>query len=1318
MTAGKVLRWTGLAVLALIVVVIVAGFFILRSDKFHRYVIAKAEEKLGESTGGRVEIGSYTFQWHPLTITIHNLVVHGTEPPNVHPLFSVDELDIGLKIVSLLHQKIDLKDIEVKHPVVNLVVNRAGKTNIPNPKQPTSNSKPVNVFDLGVNHAVLSGGEIYYLDRKTPLDADLLDLNTLIQFDPHKSQYAGSLSYKRGRLKYGTYNPVAHDFDSRFTASPSEFTLSPAILRLENSRLTLHATVTNYKQPDLNVNYDLFLHTADFRRMMKSTSLPLGDISIAGTMKYHDQPGKPALDLVEMNGALNSSQLLVETSSARARIDHLHGSFVLANGDFNARGLAADLLGGHLDADLTVKNVASSANQVGSLRASIGNLSITDAEHAMRTAAGPQVPVTGRLNGTAEAAWHGNVSKTLRARADMTLAGNINPPHTAPGSQTPLNGAVHLTYVAATQAITFTQSQLQTPATLIRVNGTVANRSNLQVQANTRNLHELETLALAFKAPAPAKPGAPATPPPAIYGVASLNANVTGSTKRPNITGQLNAQNLQVQDTHWKTLQANFSAGPGGVQVQRGSLVSATQGSLQFALSAGLRDWKYEPKNPIMVDVVATRMPIEQLAQMANLQYPVSGNLSANINIRGSELNPVGTGNIRLASAHVDGVAVPRLTVDFRGNGNAVNTTTNASIAGGTVVANVVYFPKDQGYNAQLNVRQIRLNQVQKLSAMQMAGLLNATASGRGTIKDPQLDATITIPQLTMRDKPISGITARIGVANQQANVTVDSTIAQSFVQARGTMKLTGDKYATLRLDTRGIALQTLLAAYMPQQSNNLKGELELHATASGPVSTPAAMQATLTIPVFYVTYNQLQIGAASPIRADYRNGALTLDRTELKGTGTDIVLQGTYPVKGDAPASFTATGGVDLSVARLLDPELSSGGRILLNVHGNVVHGTPGVQGDIRIVDAMFSSPSEPMGVEHLNGVFALDNNRVVIQNFTGNVGGGQMNLTGTVAYRPALQFNVGLTAKNVRLLYPEGVRTIFDSNLALAGNLQDANLTGRVLLDNMSFTQGFDIATFMSSSSSGATSPPGQGFSQNLHLAIAVQSTGQLGLESSQVSLNGAINLRVQGTAADPVILGRADITSGEAFFMGRRYQIQRAIANFNNPNETQPVLNVLVTTVVNQYNISLGLIGPMDRLRTSYVSDPPLPPVDIINLLARGQTTEEANAAPSNLGANQVIASGLASQVSGQIQKLAGISSLTIDPTMGGNGTNPGARIAIQQRVTKNFFFTFSTDVTNAQQDIIQGEYQLNKRWGLEADRDEVGNIGVSAKYHTSF
>jgi hypothetical protein len=123
-----------------------------------------------------------------------------------------------------------------------------------------------------------------------------------------------------------------------------------------------------------------------------------------------------------------------------------------------------------------------------------------------------------------------------------------------------------------------------------------------------------------------------------------------------------------------------------------------------------------------------------------------------------------------------------------------------------------------------------------------------------------------------------------------------------------------------------------------------------------------------------------------------------------------------------------------------------------------------------------------------------------------------------------------------------------------------------------------------------------------------------------------------------------------------------------------------------------------------------------VDIINLLARGQTTEEA--APANLNANSILAQGLASQASGQLQKLAGLSSLQIDPTIGGSGTNPTARVALQQRVTRNFIFTFSTDVTDPESQVIQGEYQINNRWSVAALRTQVGGYSVNAKFHSNF
>ena len=149
-----------------------------------------------------------------------------------------------------------------------------------------------------------------------------------------------------------------------------------------------------------------------------------------------------------------------------------------------------------------------------------------------------------------------------------------------------------------------------------------------------------------------------------------------------------------------------------------------------------------------------------------------------------------------------------------------------------------------------------------------------------------------------------------------------------------------------------------------------------------------------------------------------------------------------------------------------------------------------------------------------------------------------------------------------------------------------------------------------------------------------------------------------------------------------------------------QTEPVVNLAATTTVNQYNISLRLQGPLERLRTSYSSDPSLPPADIINLLAFGQTTEAAgaNPTPGNLGAESVLASGVSSQLASKIQNIAGISRLSIDPvlssTANGAQQNPGAIITVQQRVTSNLFVTFITDVTSTQNEIIQVEYHFRR------------------------
>ena len=140
----------------------------------------------------------------------------------------------------------------------------------------------------------------------------------------------------------------------------------------------------------------------------------------------------------------------------------------------------------------------------------------------------------------------------------------------------------------------------------------------------------------------------------------------------------------------------------------------------------------------------------------------------------------------------------------------------------------------------------------------------------------------------------------------------------------------------------------------------------------------------------------------------------------------------------------------------------------------------------------------------------------------------------------------------------------------------------------------------------------------------------------------------------------------------------------------------------------------------MQTSYTSDPPLPPADIINLLALGKTAAESasESTPSSVGAESVLAQGAASQVSSKIQKFAGISQLTIDPLAASNTTDPGAQISIQQRVTGNILVTFSTDVTNTQATSAQLQYRTSRQTSVSVLRDQNGGYAVDFRLHKTF
>ncbi len=852
------------------------------------------------------------------------------------------------------------------------------------------------------------------------------------------------------------------------------------------------------------------------------------------------------------------------------------------------------------------------------LHASVQAISLGVAKTALRTASLNQIPIDGHINGVADAAWAGSV-KNIKARSDIGLKAALTSA-SAGSAAIPLDGAFHLSYDGRSGVASLSNTFVRTPQTRVDINGTAGQRFNLRVQVHAGDLREVDSLAAAFQNTGTQTSASTASPSSLnLAGAADVEVFLEGSTNDSRIRGQLKGRSLQVGNTEWRSLELGLQASKSEVSIQNGSLVNAQQGYINFSFSSALSNWHYLPSSPVNVQLVSRGLAIRQLLQVAKLDYPVSGNLSVDVSMHGSQLSPMGNGSVQLAQANVYGQRLKQCSVQFQANGNALTTALNLSMSAGSAKANLVFYPKNKGYELQLDAPGVKLAQLQPVQDRNLGidGVLTISARGRGTLDDPQLTATIQIPQLQMRQASISGIKADLNVANQNAQLTLDSEVTQSFVQARGTMELTGEHYVHATLDTKGMPIEGLLALYAPAKTNGPRGILEVHAAAEGPLSDKTRMQAQVVIPTLKADYQGLQIGNTRPIRVHYANSIVALDPTEIVGTDTSLRLQGQLPLEGNAPVTLSAVGAVDMQLLRFLQPDVQSSGKLLFDVRGSGATANLALQGQLRLQNISMMTTDSPLGLQNLNGILDISNNQVNITQLAGEAGGGQISGRGVIGYRPQLQMNVALQAKNVRIRYQDAIRTVLGGDLNFVGTSNAATLNGRVLIDSLSFTQNFDLASLAGQVQSGAESAPTAGMADKIKLDIAVETSRDLNLASSEVSLQGQANLRVVGTAADPVIVGRTEFTAGDIFLMNKRYQIERGVIAFSNPNRTEPVLNILLTTTINQYNLSLTFLGPLDKMQTSYVSDPPLPTADIINLIARGQTTQQAAASPSTLG-----------------------------------------------------------------------------------------------------
>ena len=1307
MNPKKLILWLPAVLVLLILALVLSALLLMKtSPRGRQVVLAKVSRRLSQSTGRQIDIGDFRLHLRNFGFEFFDITVHGREPYTAAPFLQIQRLNVNIRFASALRRQLHLRKLLIDHPVVHISTGSGSASNL---AEPTSNPSGgvETIFDLAVEECLVEDGIIYVNDTHAQLAGEVHNLQLRTEFNPALNSYRGLLRYSPGKIQYRDYLPVLHELETTFVMTRRNFTLEKFTLTVDKSRFFAHGSLENFDSPDVTAVYEAQLSADDLAHMLRNNLLTSGIAKVTGSLSYRSHADRSLFENVALAGDISSSALKFRLPAATTEVREVKATYKLANGSLEVHDLSAQALGGSLKADLIIHDLRGVSEAA--LQSRVREISFAQLQSIAQQSWGPEAHLSGKISADADATWN-HAFANLVVQADVSVKGTIG--------HSPLTGALHSRY-AANRQFELRNSYIRTPETALTLDGKVGSHSQLDIALHSSDLHELELLAANIGAALTGKPPRNFD----LHGSGSLTGSVTGFVTAPRLQGKLELRSPEVAGTSWKLLRSDIDIGPSMFRLRHAALEAAKEGKINFDLYIGLNDWVYSSANPLQAEISASQIALADVLRLADLPYPVSGALSGKASLTGSGRRPLGHGEFSIADGKIFSESIESLNLGFQADEKSVHSSLVVRLPAGVAHVELTLDPETSTYQANMQADSIRLEQLNTLQQrnLPIRGAVSLRASGQGVIASPEAKATLKVSELQFEQQPIPELILEASIHKGLAEILLNSTSALTPVQGHGVIEIRPPYVADLYLDASRFSFAPLLAIYAHAYSTAIRAETELHASLRGPLQNPGQLEGHAKIEGLTVSYREFHLDAPKPIRVNYQSGILALEPASIQGTGIDLRVEATIPLNDRRKTEYLLQGTVDLGIAQMIQPDLTCTGQMQFDLDSRKHIPGSDFYGELRIKDGGLHTPAFPLGLDKTNGILNVGQRRIEIKRFEGQSGGGTVTARGGLTLRPSLQVDLGVTGKNIRLRYPEGVRVILDSNLTLAGDQQEAKLSGNVEVQRLSLTPDFDLDNLIRQFSEQELSGSPSELARHVHLEVALESASEIDVVSTQVSLQGNANLRVAGTLAEPVILGRANLMGGDLFLGGNRYVMQNGAIDFVNPLRTEPLLNVRAKTKINQYVINLNIEGPADRLNVTFTSEPPLSPLDIINLLAFGNTSEASGGDPLTtgaMGAQSALVQGLGNAVSNRVQRFAGLSYFSVNPALGSSNQNTGARVVIQHRVTSNLVVTYSADVTSTQDQAMQLEYRFNSRWSVSGVRDQNGGFGATVSFHRIF
>jgi translocation and assembly module TamB len=1332
---------------------IVALGIYINTDSFQALVRRRLVAEIERITGGRAEIGSFhTIPFH-LQAEVRNVTVHGRESADEIPLAHADSIVARLKIISLLESEFGFHEVILERPVIHIAFYRDGRTNLPlRADKVTGRASIEQLFALSITRLEMRQGRVIWDDQTIPLDFAARDTSLQMDYSYLHSRYDGRLLLGMVDTKLLDCRPFAWMSTADFSLTSDSATFNSLQWNSGHSHLSATGQIADFRHPHVHAAYDANIDLTEAALITRQPQLRAGKLEVKGD-------GSWSLDQFKSNGLLALRDVAWQNGEVAFAKAGVRGNYALTDQQLALSKIQGEIFGGSFAGDAEWsqwlapdQHISASARKIletatisaahpkggqiikskppaiqnARISLKLRDFSVDSVATALNAPTRPlqALHLAGFVSGNVETRWKGT-----RHDAETQFTLDANPPAHSSPPQLPFTAHANGVYYSATDSLDLPQFMLTTPASRVQASGTLSSTSALKLSVSTSSLADWLPLVAVVRGPE--------LFPVTLNGRATFNGNMTGSLPSPQLAGNLIANDFAVTipatgktpplHTNWDSLSTSVQLSFHGIALHD-SILRRADTSAEFEASASLNHGHLVGDSTLNLDANIRNVDVNLLQSLTGYSYPLSGKADLSFEARGTFSDPTAEGKIHLSNAEAYGEPIQQFDSDFRWSGGEIALDDlHVAYRDSALKGRAAYNLNTHAYRFDVAGNNFNLQGIRQLQSDRhvLEGRADFTLKGSGTPYAPALNGDLHFYNLGLNHERLGNLDLHATTEGDQLHLVGNSTMQQGALQVSGNIGMHGDYPADLSIRIDQLDLDALWHSYLGNQ-------LTEHATAAGTVNLQGPLfhsaQWTLNgdLNSLALDLEHVKLRNQNSVRFTIADQLLTIPQIHMMGEGSDINAHGSIQLAEAKALNLSAEGRLDLKLLAAFDPNFDASGLMIMNLTVGGTFSDPLPQGRVEFTNGAISYSSFPSGLSDLNGTLLFTRDHAHIDALAARTGGGSMVLKGDATYvNQQLNFNLATSGKDVRLRYPPGVSSTADAELHWTGSRSASSVSGEITIDKIAVTPGFDFSSYLERGNQGATLIVANSPLSNIKLDIHVQTSPELQMRTAIARLSGDADLRLRGSVARPAILGRVDVLEGAATFHGTRFTLERGDITFANPVSIEPQLNLQASTHVRNYDLNITVTGTPDRgLNLNYRSEPPLPKSDIIALLALGRTGDESAQLQEQSGQSTfsdqatalILSQALNTTVTSRFQRLFGASNIKIDPqglTTENTPVSNSPQITIEQEFANNLALTYSTNVSQSSQQIIQGEYYFNRNLSVVGTRDQNGVISFDLR-----